>query len=362
MDTHEIDQVRLSSTRFLMGHYRKRPQQMLAELATAVAPETASDVYGQGDIISNFEKDIAQILGKEAAVFMPSGTMCQQIALRIWSERTGRPRVAFHPTCHLELFEQQGYRELHHLQGILVGNRDHLMQISDLQAVAQPLAALLIELPQREIGGQLPTWDDLRSQTAWARAQGTMLHLDGARLWQCHAFYQRSYAEIADLFDSVYVSFYKDLGGIAGAVLAGPQDFIAEARIWQRRHGGNLVQMYPYVLAAKLGMQQHLGQMDAYVAKTRSIAAALSAAQLSRVTIVPNPPQTNMLHVYVRGEREAIITAAVAASRQRGIFAVPGLRPTILPDQFAFEWTIGNATLDIADTEIVDLFRAMFAE
>ena len=140
------------------------------------------------------------------------------------------------------------------------------------------------------------------------------------------------------------------------------QDFIAEARIWQRRHGGNLVQMYPYVLAAKLGMQQHLGQMDAYVAKTRSIAAALSAAQLSRVTIVPNPPQTNMLHVYVRGEREAIITAAVAASRQRGIFAVPGLRPTILPDQFAFEWTIGNATLDVADAEIVDLFRAMFAE
>jgi threonine aldolase len=361
MDDNAITQVRQQCRRFLMGHYRKPPQQMLADLAAAIDPDATADSYGQGAIIADFEQEIAHLLGKEAAVFMPSGTMCQQIALRIWAERTGKHRVAFHPTCHLEIFEQQGYRELHHLQGILVGDRAHLMQLSDLQAIAQPLAALLIELPQREIGGQLPTWEDLVALTSWAREQGMLLHLDGARLWQCHAFYQRDYREIANLFDSVYVSFYKDLGGIAGAVLAGPQAFIAEARVWQRRHGGNLVQMYPYVVAARLGLRQHLERMDAYVAKAQSIAAAITAAQFRQMAIIPNPPQTNMMHVYLRGDKEAMVNAAVDVSRTSGIFAVPRLQPTILPDQCVFEWTVGDATLAIADEEIVALFRTIIA-
>jgi threonine aldolase len=360
VDSNEITQVMRSSKRFLAGHYRKRPQQMLTELATAIPPDVSGDAYGQGAIINDFEQEIAQLLGKEAAVFMPSGTMAQQIALRIWAERTGRQRVAFHPTCHLELYEQQGYRELHHLQGILVGNPTQMMRLSDLQAIAQPLAALLIELPQREIGGQLPTWDDLSAMTTWAREQGLRLHLDGARLWQCHAFYDRSYADIAGLFDSVYVSFYKDLGGIAGAVLAGPKDFIADARVWQRRHGGNLIQMYPYVISAKMGLQQHLGRMDTYVAKAQAVAAALTAANLAGVSLVPNPPHTNMLHVFVHGDKEAITERAVAVSRESGIFAVPGLQPTRLPDQLSFEWTVGEATLDLAEAEIVDLFRRIY--
>jgi threonine aldolase len=362
MDDTVIDELRRTSSRFLMGHYRKRPQQMLADLAAAIEADVVADTYGQGAIITDFEQEIAQILGKEAAVFMPSGTMCQQIALRIWAERTGKHRVAFHPTCHLEIFEQQGYRELHHLQGILVGDRAHLMRLADLQAVAQPLAALLIELPQREIGGQLPMWEDLLALTIWAREQGMMLHLDGARLWQCHAFYQRDYQEIAALFESVYVSFYKDLGGIAGAVLAGPKPFIAEARIWQRRHGGNLVQLYPYVIAARVGLHEHLPRMDAYAAKARSIAEAITAAHLPQVSIIPNPPQTNMMHVYLRGDKEAIINAAVEVSRASSIFAVPRLQPTILPDQWAFEWTVGNATLDIPDDAIVGLLRSMVAQ
>ncbi|MBA3823169.1 MAG: threonine aldolase [Ktedonobacterales bacterium] len=362
MDTSEIDQVRNESSRFLMGHHRKRPHQMLTEIAASIAPDATSDAYGQGQLITDFEQEIATLLGKEAAVFMPSGTMAQQIALRIWAGRTGKHRVAFHPTCHLELFEQQGYRELHHLQGVLVGNPAHMMTLADLQAINQPLAALLIELPQREIGGQLPTWEDLTAMTDWARAQGLHLHLDGARLWQCHAFYQRSYAEIAGLFESVYVSFYKDLGGIAGAVLAGPKDFIAEARVWQRRHGGNLYQLYPFVLAAKMGLHQHLPHMDTYVAKTQAIAAALTTAQLPHLAIVPNPPQTNMMHVFLRGEREAIMQAALEASRTSGIFMVPGLQSTRLPDQFAFEWTVGAATLDVTDEEIVGFFRAIFAQ
>src|SRR5262249_11895382 len=155
------------------------PHQALKALAEVADPDLQSDHYGEGELISQFEQEIAQLLGKEAAVFMPSGTMCQPIVLRIWADRRNIPRVAFHPTCHLELHESQAYQNLHHLQAVLVGSRDHLMTLDDLQKVAEPLGALLLELPQREIGGQLPTWEKLTAMTAWARERGIPTHLDG---------------------------------------------------------------------------------------------------------------------------------------------------------------------------------------
>ena len=83
--------------------------------------------------------------------------------------------------------------------------------------MAEPPAALVIELPQRDLGGQLPSWDELRTQTGWARDRGAAAHLDGARLWEAAAGYDRSPAEIAALFDTTYVSFYKGIGALPDA-------------------------------------------------------------------------------------------------------------------------------------------------
>ncbi len=94
-------------------------------------------------MISGFEQQIAELPGKEAAVFMPSGTMCQQIALRIWSERRGSPNVAFHPTCHLEIHEQRAYQRLHHLNGILPGEPQRLFTLEDVKKVAEPILLIL---------------------------------------------------------------------------------------------------------------------------------------------------------------------------------------------------------------------------
>jgi threonine aldolase len=156
MDQHEMDTIRKSCTRFLTHGYPKTPQQVLAELADMVDLELDEDRYGEGALINDFEKRVADLMGKEAAVFMPSGTMCQQIVMRIWSERRGTKNVAFHPKSHLEIHEQSGYRHLHGLHGILVGNPDRLLTLAQLQAIPEPLGAVLIELPQREIGGVFP--------------------------------------------------------------------------------------------------------------------------------------------------------------------------------------------------------------
>ncbi|MED5523649.1 MAG: beta-eliminating lyase-related protein [Pseudomonadota bacterium] len=268
-------------------------------LADAVLPDEQADVYGAGPLINDFEQQLAQMLGKEAALFLPSGTMAQCLAMKIYCQDALNHRIGLHPTSHLLLHEQQAYQALYGLEAAPIGPRDAVPSLGDMQAAhqASPLAALLLELPMREIGGQLPPWDALVAQCQWATEQGIRLHLDGARLWQCPAAYGRSLAEIAGLFDSVYVSFYKDLGGIAGAVLAGDRRFINEARIWLRRAGGNLYSLAPYVVAAREGLGEHLGQMPKRLAHARWLAEQFNA--LEGFSTWPLVPHTNMFRMRI---------------------------------------------------------------
>ena len=348
------EEIWAGCNRFLTGHHRENPRQVLLRLAESLPADEESDRYGAGRLIENFEQQIASLLGKESAVFMPSGTMAQQIALRLWSERRHSPHVAFHPTCHLEIHEQKGYQMLHGLHGVLVGNPNRLMTLQELQAVPEPLAVLLLELPQREIGGHLPAWDELLEMTGWARAQGIPLHLDGARLWECQPFYQREYREIAGLFDTVYVSFYKGLGGLAGSILTGPVDFIQEARIWQRRYGGNLIRLYPYVVSARQGLAERLPRMQAYHERAVELSEWLSV--FPEISLSPNPPHTNMMHVFLEGECEKLEQAALRIALEKKTLLFSSLSPTPLPGVHKFELTVGDASLELDREEITSLF------
>jgi threonine aldolase len=92
--------------------------------------------------VQSFEAEMAALLGKENVVFMPTGTMTQQILLRIIADRTNKPSVVFHPTCHLELHEQKAYQRLHNLQAILVGDAENLLKPEDVFAVKEPFSLL----------------------------------------------------------------------------------------------------------------------------------------------------------------------------------------------------------------------------
>ncbi len=351
MDRSELMRLFDQCDQFLIGRGKLRsPKKILAQLASEFPDDGVSDMYGQGELIESFEREIAGLLGKEAAVFMPSGTMAQQIALRIWSEWVNCRNVAFHPTCHLEIHEQMAYRYLHNLQAVLVGSPYNLMTLADLEQIKQPLGSILIELPQREIGGQLPDWDELVKMAEWARERNIRLHLDGARLWECKPFYGREYAEIAGLFDSVYVSMYKGLGAIAGALLAGTQDFIAEARIWLRRHGGNLIAMYPFVLTARAGVRDFLPRMGEYHLKALEVAEIFSSMQ--KINVLPNPPQTNMMHVFITADKDAAEEALAAVAREHKLMLMRGFTQAQIPGVLKTEVTIQDGALKISKEEI----------
>ena len=344
-------------TRFLTGHLRKKPQQILEEIVAEMNSSTSADVYGTGDLIHNFETDIARLLGKKAAVFMPSGTMAQQIALRIWAQRKNINNFAFHRKSHLELHEYKGYRHLHQLHGVYVGEENRLFAFNDLRNLSIPISTLLIELPQRELGGLLPSWQELQNICSWAKNKGIALHLDGARLWECKPFYERDYDEICSVFDTVYVSFYKGIGGICGAILAGDTNIIAEAKIWKRRHGGDLVHLYPYILSAKHCFAKRLAKMEDYHQKAMEIAHILR--EIPGVRVTPEEPMTNMMHVYLEGDKELLENRALQIAKQTQIWMFHKLTTSIIPDYHKFELSVGDATLQIESTEIFDIFMRL---
>jgi threonine aldolase len=331
----------------------------LRAIAAATGDDERSDRYGSGERIERLEGRVAELLGKKSAVFMPSGTMAQQIAARIWCDRRGIDTVAFHPTCHLELHEEKGYERLHGLHGKLVGDPNRLITLDDLEGLREPIALLLLELPQREIGGRLPEWDDLVAQVDWTRKRDVALHLDGARIWEAQPFYDRPHADIAGLFDTVYVSFYKGLGGMAGAALAGDDETIAEARVWLRRHGGNLVTVHPFVVAAERALDERLDRMPAYAAHARALAAAL--ATVDGLEVVPDPPQTPMFHLLLHGERERLIDAALSLAEERRVFLFADPSSTTSPSWQRLEVAVGEITLELEPDDVRDLFAEVLA-
>ncbi len=356
MTDDELARLRRDCPNALTHHPRVTMRAAFAQLADDTPEDLDFDTYGTGAWLAAFEARIAAELGKEAAVFMPTGTLAQVIALRIWCDRVGHPTVAFHPTCHLEIWESRGYAMLHGLRALLVGAPSRLMTLRDFEAVTGPLAALLVELPQREIGAQLPPWDDLVALCDAARARGARVHLDGARLWEAMPYYDRSLAEIAALFDSAYVSFYKGLGGLAGAMLAGDADFIAEARVWQHRHGGRPITIAPYAIAAERGFERQLPKMRAYRDRAVEIAAALQT--LDGVDVVPTPPQTNTFHVFLRGSAADIEARAHAYAARTGTFVFARLAPTVVPSVQKWEFVVGDATMALDVDDVVRAIRA----
>ena len=332
------------------------PLATLLALAERAPSVEEIDHYGEGGLAQRLEARIAELLGKEAAVWMPSGTMAQQIALRLHSERRGTNRVAFHPLCHLEDNEERAYEVLHGLEAELLGSRDRPITVSDLDELEEPVAAVLLELPDRELGGVLRPWDDLVALCDRARQDGAALHLDGARLWQCGPFYERGLEEIAALFDTVYVSFYKDLAAPAGAALAGPADLIEEARVWQVRHGGRLYSVHPYLIAAERGLDEVLPRIPDFVAHARDLGTAL--AQLDGIEIVPDPPQTTMFHLYVRRPLEPLQEAALDQAERTGTF-LGFVRATDKPETQRLELTIGPASLEVPVAEATALWQEL---
>jgi threonine aldolase len=353
----KLEALAESCTRFLFGHGRRSADVLLA----TIPPGTEIDYYGVGGVVTVLEQEVASLLGKDAALFLPTGTMAQQATLRVHADRRSSRSIAFHPACHMETNEERGYQRLHSLFGVPVGPRDEPLSSVSLGQVHEPIAALLLELPQRALGGTLPSWKELVAQVTWARDRGAAVHLDGARLWDATPFYKakhrKSLADIAGLFDSVYVSFYKGLGGIAGCCVAGDADVIQELSVWRTRHGGRAFGLWPFAASALSALRTRLPRMPAYYRHALAIAGAVR--DLPGVEVLPDPVQSPMMHLRFSVDLESLRERVVEIARAEKVWTFARPWMSLGPRLQEFELHVGDATLELSPEEIRDLFARL---
>ncbi|MEV4756604.1 beta-eliminating lyase-related protein [Micromonospora sp. NPDC049559] len=343
-----------------------RPLSMAERLAALPPPppEAMPDYYGDGGPVGELEERVAGLLGTEAAAFFVTGTMAQQVALRIGAEWTGNPAVGLHPLSHLVRHERDADMVLSGLRRVHTTDAPRNPVAGEVAGLDEPIGTLVLvlELPLRDAGFVLPTWDELTGVVAAARAAGARVHLDGARLWESAYRLGRPLAEVAGLADTVYVSFYKSLGGISGAALAGPADVVAQARAWRHRYGGQVFQYWPAALSALAGLDEELPRLGRYLDHARTVAAALAAVPGART--FPAPPHTHQFRLWLPYPPERLRAANLAlAERERRWFAsnweasdVPGLSVT--------EITVAAPALRLdaaAVTELTERFLAYAA-
>ncbi|WKA53862.1 threonine aldolase family protein [Planococcus shixiaomingii] len=339
----------------LVGH-GKRNASVLKEAFENVDEHLESDRYGSGKVIEDFQAKMALLTGKDTAVFFPSGTMAQQIALRLWCDEKALKKVAYHPLSHLEIHEEDGLKELHNIQSVLLADKDRVIQLEDLTGLKEEIACLLLELPQREIGGQLPSFETLEKISAHCRSKGIKLHLDGARLLEVLPYYNKSAEEVCALFDSIYLSVYKGIGGISGAILAGDSEFIEKAKIWKRRYGGDLMSLYPYIVTADYYYEQRADRMGEYYEDAQELAILFNACR--GVNTLPPKPVSNMFHVHFHQPKAQVAELLSDIQQQTGIGIASYLKE-VDDTTCSYEVSMGDLYRNIPEKQIKTAFRLL---
>jgi threonine aldolase len=343
------------------GHRARRPAEMFSAMAAWCESNGVShDVYGEGAVVQDFERKVAELLGFEAAVFCISGTMTQVTALRLAAMERNHAPVALHPTSHILVHERSNYQLLGHFDALQVGDRYRPWTAADIGSVPDRLSAVALEIPMREIGGQLSDWDELAAIKAHCRERNIHLHMDGARLWEAAAGYGRSVADIAAGFDSVYVSLYKGIGGLGGAMLLGSREFVARAGEWFKRQGGNVIHRSPYVVAAAMQFDARLASMPAYFRRTQFLYGVLGGHPAIRVN--PARPQANMLHVHLPVSRERALDIRRTLAAEHGVWIFNRINHGALPDTSFFELYVGDNLLEAPDERVREAVALLAAE
>lgn len=274
-----------------------------------------ADTYLLGGEIERFEQHWATLLGKEMAVFMPSGTLANHLALRHLAGP--KRRVIVPEVSHVYNDTGDACQTLSGLTLMPLAPGAASFTRADVEAVlartasgrvAADVGAILIESPVRRLSGRIFDWDEAKRITAFARERGIGTHLDGARLFIASAYTGISPAEYAAPFDTVYVSLWKYFNSGIGAILAGPKRVLDGMFHVRRMFGGNLAIGWPAALVARHYMDGFLDRFKSAVRVSEDFYTAIARHPNVSVSRIPNG--TNLTRLTLKG-------ANVAATRKK---------------------------------------------
>jgi threonine aldolase len=234
-------------------HTPEEYARLLAELSAKVE----ADNFSRGGVVENLEARMASLLGKEAAVWLPTGTLANHLAVRMLSG--SKRRVLVQAESHLYNDCGDCAQTLSGLNLVPLSPGKATFTLAQVETAASdalqgrvvvPVGAIQIETPVRRRQGERFDFDEMRKISAWARQRSIGLHLDGARLFLESAYTRRPVREYTALFDTVYVSMYKYFNAASGAVLAGPKALLTDLYHTRRMFGGGLPHVWPFAAVA----------------------------------------------------------------------------------------------------------------
>ena len=277
------------------------------------------DVYGDDPTVRQLEARVAALAGKAAAVYVPSGTMGNQLAVNALTHPGDE--VMLEAQSHVFYYEQGGIaansgclaRTLDGARGVIAAAAvEAAWRDAADEHVARP-ALLCLENTHNRAGGAIIPLPALRAVAATAWAKGMRVHLDGARLWNASVASGVSIADWAACADTVMMCFSKALGAPVGSILAGPAEVIHRARRTRKRWGGAMRQVGILAAACLYALDHHVARLAEDHARARRLAAGFAVPGVSVAT-----PDTNI--VFATLDHAALEAQAVeAALRERGV-------------------------------------------
>ncbi len=231
--------------------------------AAMAAAEVGDDVFGDDPSVLRLQSRAAELLGKEAALFVPSGTMANLIAVRLHC-RPGDEMIC-EAGCHIYNYEQGGYAQINNVAVQPVAGESGVMRLEQLTGLARPdnphfvrTRLVTIENTHNRGGGRIQPYDTVEAICGWARQNGLRSHLDGARLLNAVAATGIAAPRWTRHFDSVSLCFSKGLGAPVGSVLAGPRDLVADGLRHRKVFGGGMRQSGVLAAAALYALDHHV--------------------------------------------------------------------------------------------------------
>jgi len=281
------------------------PQEYAQSLAAILAEGGIEpDYYSLGGAVSDLEGKMAAVLGKERAVFLPTGTLANHLAVRIQAQ--GRRRVVVQEESHIYNDSGDCSTLLSDLNLVTLARGGGTFTVEDVEQVLARTAAgrvrtevgvIVIESPIRRRLGELFDYEEMGRVCQFAREQGIATHLDGARLFMASGYMGLTPQEIAAHFDTVYVSMWKYFNAPSGAILAGPRELLDGLFHERRMFGGALPQAWPFAAVALHFIDGFDERFAAGIAASEELIPALDAMGGLRVERVPNGSNVFKLHV-----------------------------------------------------------------
>jgi threonine aldolase len=285
------------------------------------AAEVGDDVFGEDPTANRLQERVAELLGKEAALFVPSGTMSNQICIK--THTMPGDEMLCETWCHVYNFEAGGPAVLSGVTCRTIEGDHGILDLSQLEDKIRPANDHLVrtrlvslENTHNRGGGRIYPLERIQAISAWARRNGLMMHLDGARLWNAAVATGIPLAEYARHFDSVSVCFSKGLGAPIGSALTGSREFIARAKRVRKLFGGGMRQAGVAAAAALYAIENHIERLAEDHRHAQVIAQAIADTPCLQL----DPPEVETNLVWFKVDPDFATSRDVAAAlKQRGI-------------------------------------------